>query len=72
MKTQIEVKADFENSGTSISDWCLEHNFSRELVYRVLNTNRLPKRGESKKIAIALGLLKEEKNGEVIKNKADS
>ncbi|MDH1376471.1 DNA-binding protein, partial [Acinetobacter junii] len=37
------------------------HNFSRELVYRILNTNRLPKRGESKRIAIALGLITEEK-----------
>lgn len=67
MKTKTEVKAEFENSGTSISKWSLEHNFSRELVYRILNTNRLPKRGESKKIAIALGLIEEEKNDESYK-----
>lgn len=67
MKTKTEVKAEFENSNTSISDWSLEHNFSRELVYRILNTNRLPKRGESKKIAIALGLIVEEKNDESYK-----
>ncbi|HFD2163032.1 TPA: DNA-binding protein, partial [Acinetobacter baumannii] len=47
--------------GINISDWSLEHNFSRDLVYRILNTNRLPKRGESKKIAVALGLIPEEK-----------
>ncbi|AVN19368.1 hypothetical protein C6N19_16340 [Acinetobacter pittii] len=49
------------NQYYSETDWSLKHNFSRELVYRILNTNRLPKRGESKRIAIALGLITEEK-----------
>ncbi|XZV30823.1 hypothetical protein ACT40Q_13005 [Acinetobacter baumannii] len=35
----------------------MKHNFSRDLVYRVLNTNRLPKRGESLRIAQKLGLI---------------
>lgn len=61
MKTIQEVRDDFEASNTTISEWCIQNNFSRELVYRILNTNRLPKRGESKKIAIALGLIHEEK-----------
>lgn len=61
MKTNQQIKDDFEKAGISISDWSLKNNFSRDLVYRILNTNRLPKRGESKRIAIALGLIKEEK-----------
>ena len=61
MKTNQQIKDDFEKAGISISDWSLEHNFSRDLVYRILNTNRLPKRGESKRIAIELGLIQKEK-----------
>lgn len=60
MKTNQQIKEGFERAGITISDWSLEHNFSRDLVYRILNTNRLPKRGESKRIAIALGLITEE------------
>ncbi|MHA3104299.1 DNA-binding protein [Acinetobacter sp. ANC 3791] len=61
MKTNQQIKDDFEKAGISVSEWSLEHNFSRDLVYRILNTNRLPKRGESRRIAIALGLIIEEK-----------
>ncbi|WP_336928157.1 DNA-binding protein [Acinetobacter oleivorans] len=61
MKTNQQIKDDFERSGITISDWSLKHNFSRDLVYRILNTNRLPKRGESRRIAIELGLINEEK-----------
>ncbi|QXB86164.1 DNA-binding protein [Acinetobacter lwoffii] len=61
MKTNQQIKDDFEQAGISISDWSLKHNFSRDLVYRILNTNRIPKRGESKRIAIALGLISKER-----------
>jgi len=60
MKTNQQIKDDFERAGITISSWSLEHNFSRDLVYRILNTNRIPKRGESKRIAIALGLISKE------------
>ncbi|WP_218208858.1 DNA-binding protein [Acinetobacter sp. F9] len=60
MKTIQQIKNDFERSGITISEWSIQHNFSRDLVYRILNTNRIPKRGESKRIAIALGLLEKE------------
>lgn len=71
MKTIQQIKNDFERSGITISEWCIQHNFSRDLVYRILNTNRIPKRGESKRIAIALGLLEKEEKYD-LKNKADS
>lgn len=61
MKTNQQIKEDFEKAGITISEWSMKHNFSRDLVYRILNTNRLPVRGESKKIAIALGLIAKEK-----------
>ncbi|MGR2824658.1 DNA-binding protein [Acinetobacter sp. 1124_18A] len=60
MKTVKQVKDEFEKGNVKISDWCLKHNFSRDLVYRVLNTNRLPKRGESLRIAQKLGLIDNE------------
>jgi len=61
MKTNQKIKDDFEKAGITISEWSLKNNFSRDLVYRILNTNRLPQRGESKRIAVALGLISEEK-----------
>lgn len=60
-KTRSQIKKEFEQSEMSVSDWSLKHNFSRDLVYRILNTNRLPQRGESRRIAVALGLILEEK-----------
>lgn len=62
MKTNQQIKDNFERSGITISEWSIKHNFSRDLVYRILNTNRIPKRGESKQIAIALGLISQEDN----------
>lgn len=61
IKTKEQVRKEFEQSNMTLSEWSLRHNFSRDLVYRILNTNRLPQRGESKRIAIALGLIPEEK-----------
>ena len=61
IKTKEQVRKEFEQTNMTLSEWSLRHNFSRDLVYRILNTNRLPQRGESKRIAIALGLIPEEK-----------
>lgn len=60
-KTRYQIKKEFEQSEMSVSAWSLKHNFSRDLVYRILNTNRLPQRGESRRIAVALGLILEER-----------
>ena len=53
-KSIEQVKTEFQKKGISFSDWAKENNFSTELVYRVLNMNRLPIRGESHKIAVKL------------------
>lgn len=52
----LEARARFEASGTNISEWARERGFSISLVQSVLAGNRACRRGESHKIAIALGL----------------
>lgn len=52
------VKALFEEAGVPISEWARLHGFSTALVYQVLDGNRLCLRGQSHRIAIALGLKK--------------
>ena len=57
LKTPQQVKAEFEASGRSILDWCLEHRVKPFAVYRVLNQERLTaKRGECHRAAVLLGL----------------
>ncbi|MCO8096851.1 DNA-binding protein [Acinetobacter lwoffii] len=58
-----QVKDDFSNTGKSIAEWARENSFSPDLVYRILKTNKIPKRGESHKIAVKLKI-KEQKNME--------
>ena len=60
-KTRYQIKKEFEQLEISLSDMSLKHTFARDLVYRILNTNRLHQRGESRRIAVALGLILEEK-----------
>lgn len=51
-----QVKDDFSSTGKSIAEWARENNFSPDLVYRILKTNKIPKRGESHNIAVKLGI----------------
>lgn len=60
IKSINQVKDDFSSTGKSIAEWARENNFSPDLVYRILKTNKIPKRGESHKIAVKLGI-KEQK-----------
>jgi len=55
-KSASEVKDILQRSGLSVSGWAKSHGFSKALVYRVLAANRVPCRGESHKIAVALGM----------------
>ncbi|WP_069206277.1 DNA-binding protein [Sphingomonas panacis] len=52
----LVARARFEASGTNISQWARERGFSVSLVQSVLSGNRACRRGESHKIAVALGL----------------
>lgn len=53
------VRSEFEANGLSVSGWAKRHGFSQALVYQILSGKRKPVRGESHRIAVALGL----KNG---------
>ena len=55
-KTPEEVKQIFAERGLSVSGWAKRHGFSQALVYQVLSGKRNPVRGESHRIAMALGL----------------
>lgn len=61
LKTSQEVRAEFDLTGDSISEWAVAHGYSPSLVYRVLRSTDLPKRGKSHDIAVRLGM----KRGEV-------
>lgn len=52
----LEIKNIFEEAGISVSEWARIRGFSSGLVYQVLNGERKCQRGQSHKIAIALGL----------------
>ena len=55
-KTHRQVRQEFIDAGVSIKDWATRQGVSHWLVYRVLNDERPATRGESHKIAVALGL----------------
>lgn len=50
------VKSTFIEHGISIRDWATSNGFSQDLVYAVLNGRNQATRGQSYKIAVALGL----------------
>lgn len=51
-----EIRAAFEESGVSVAEWARVNSFSTGLVYQVLEGRRQCVRGQSYRIAIALGL----------------
>ncbi|QTD65694.1 MULTISPECIES: DNA-binding protein [Acinetobacter] len=61
IKSIQEVKEDFSSAGISIAEWARDNQFSPDLVYRIFKNNKIPKRGESHKIAVKLGI-KEQKD----------
>lgn len=52
----FRAKSLFEDSGISVAEWARVRGFSSGLVYQVLEGNRKCLRGQSHRIAIALGL----------------
>lgn len=56
IKSIQQVKDDFSTNGKSIAEWARDNNFSPDLVYRIFKTNKIPRRGESHKIAVKLGI----------------
>lgn len=56
MVTAEDVRREFDRTGLSISAWAEARGFSKALVYRVLAGKRKARRGQSHRIAVALGL----------------
>lgn len=56
MHTPETVKSTFHEHGISIREWAARNGFSQDLVYAVLNRRNQATRGQSYKIAVALGL----------------
>lgn len=56
MLTPKLVKDTFSEHGISIREWAARNGFSQDLVYAVLNQKNQASRGQSYKIAVALGL----------------
>ena len=50
------VRALFEDAGMSVAEWARVQGFSTGLVYQVLEGRRKCLRGQSHRIAVALGL----------------
>lgn len=51
-----DVRNLFEAGGISVAEWSRENGFPSALVYRVLRGEAKCRRGETHKIAIALGI----------------
>ncbi len=51
-----DISKRFEENGASIAQWAIERGFSSTLVYAILASKRRCLRGQSHKIATALGL----------------
>jgi gp16 family phage-associated protein len=56
MLSYSEVRNLFEADGISVAEWSRDHGFPSALVYRVLRGEAKCKRGETHRIAIALGI----------------
>ena len=56
-KDQVQqVRREFQAAGISVSEWCRQNHFSRELVNQVLSGKNKGLRGQGHKIMVALGL----------------
>ena len=55
-KTFLEAQQWFVDQGIAVSDWAAAQGFTTALVYAVLHGRRKGLRGQSHRIAVALGL----------------
>lgn len=65
-RTPAEARAELQRKGITVSEWAVANGFSVAMVFEVLKGNRKCIRGQSHKIAVALGL----KEGEICRNPA--
>ncbi|MGI4949462.1 MAG: DNA-binding protein [Janthinobacterium lividum] len=50
------MRDQFVASGTNVSEWARERHLSLKLVHQILRGERSCRRGESHRIAVALGI----------------
>lgn len=55
-RTAEEVLKEFGRRGISAAEWARRNGFSPTMVYQVLKARNLPMRGQSHRIAVALGM----------------
>lgn len=55
-KTSSEVRNDLRREGKTVEEWSKENGFAKRSVQAVLNGHNKGYRGQSHKIALALGL----------------
>lgn len=65
------VKRQFYEEGVSVVDWARQRGFDVHLVYSVLSGRSRASRGESHRIAVALGL-KSSRPSTLVRGGADS
>lgn len=51
-----EARKKLQEQGISLAEWASEHGFPRHLVYAVASGQRKCLRGESHRVAVALGI----------------
>lgn len=59
LRSPEQVQTWFRQSGVSVVEWAARHGFSPALVYAVMKGRRKCLRGESHRIAVALGMKRE-------------
>lgn len=58
-KNSERVLNEFKARGVAIAQWARGEGFNPDLVYRVLRSKNVPRRGQSHLIALKLGLKQE-------------
>lgn len=56
IRTALQALEEFRLRGISVAAWARHNGFNPTLVYQVLHARSVPTRGESHRIAVALGL----------------
>lgn len=56
LRSPVQVQTWFRESGVSVVEWAAQNGFNPALVYAVMTGKRKCFRGESHRIAVALGM----------------
>lgn len=68
LRTPAQARAELASLGISITQWAIANGFSPNLVFEVLGGRKKCLRGQSRNIAIKLGLIE----GEIVTDVANA